>query len=412
MTRLFTEDIKFKALFDHATEGILVSDAGGVIQVANRSAERLFQYDSGELAGKKVEVLIPPRVAKVHSSLRAEFNLRPGARNMGHGRDLFAITKGGQEFPVEISLSPYGTEAGNFTIAFIIDITVRKNNEKAIEIQKAQLEALTGDLENRVRDRTLILEEALQQLELSRAELHAALEKERVLGDMKSRFVTMASHEIRTPLATILSSLTLVDKYIQANNKEKTDQHIRRIKSTIHELTTLLDDVLLVSHLEEGAVAVDEEQVSIDQVVENAIADVSGDSAAHRILYDHTGRVRIPVDRKILRSILVNIISNAVKFSPGGTEVFVNTYVDRRQLRIQVRDQGIGIPAGDRQHVFERFFRGGNVGAIPGTGLGLNIVARYIELLKGSIAAEPAQPNGTLIIINIPLDHAYKNPVD
>lgn len=412
MTSLFTEDIKFKALFDHATEGILVSDPGGVIQIANRSAERLFRYGSGELAGKKVEVLIPPRVAAIHSDLRKDFNLRPGARNMGHGRDLFAITKCGQEFPVEISLSPYGTEAGSFTIAFIIDITVRKNNEKAIEMQKAQLEALTGDLENRVRDRTLILEEALQQLEVSRAELHAALEKERELGDMKSRFVTMASHEIRTPLATILSSLTLVDKYIQANNKEKTDQHIRRIKSTIHELTTLLDDVLMVSRLEEGAVTIDEEQVSVKEVVENAIADVSADSSAHRIIYNRTGKERVPVDRKILRSILVNIISNAVKFSPGGTEVLVSAHADQRQLQVQVKDQGIGIPENDRPHLFERFFRGGNVGAIPGTGLGLNIVARYIELLKGSIAVEQAEPNGTLITINIPLDHAYKNPVD
>ncbi|MEO7530796.1 MAG: PAS domain S-box protein, partial [Sediminibacterium sp.] len=183
--------IQFKALFEYATEGILVADNLGIIQVANPAAEKLFEYNPGELGGQKVEILIPQRHAKNHGALRDKFNEHPDARTMGIGRDLFGLTKNGREFPVEISLSPYSTESGNFTIAFIIDISVRKKNEKSIVEQKSALEALARDLEKRVKDRTMILEEALQQLEISRKELNEALLKEKELNELKSRFVSM-----------------------------------------------------------------------------------------------------------------------------------------------------------------------------------------------------------------------------
>ena len=399
----FSNHIQFKALFEYATEGILVADENGHIQVANPSAERLFGYGPDELNGKKVEVLIPRRYAQHHDKLRGTFNAHPGARSMGRGRDLFGITKNGREFPVEISLSPYETEFGNFTIAFIIDISARKKDETAIELQKNELENLTRELEKRVKDRTMILEEALEQLEISRKELHVALAKEKELNEMKSRFVAMASHEIRTPLTTILSSLSLINKYSETDNKEKQQQHIQRIKSSITNMTALLDDVLSISTLEEGRVLIFPDTLSLKGCVETVVQELSQSAnEGQSIQYTHSGISAISFDKKILRIILINLITNALKFSPEKTIVFVNTDVTNQDLSIRVQDHGIGIADEDKVHLFERFYRGGNATNIQGTGLGLSIIARYVELLKGIIKVDSHLHEGTTITITIP----------
>jgi PAS domain S-box-containing protein len=394
---------QFKALFDFATEGILVSDTNGIIQLANPSAERLFGYGTGELIDQKVEILIPQRFAKNHSKLREGFNAHPHARSMGNGRDLFGVAKNGREFPVEISLSPYTTDSGKFTIAFIIDISIRKANEESIIQQRSELKALALELEKRVKDRTMILEEALLQLEKSRIELNESLDKEKELNEMKSRFVSMASHEIRTPLTTILSSLALVEKYSETDNKERQQQHIKRIKSSIGNLTDLLDDVLSITRLEEGRIIVQAEEIDIEDCIKKLISELK-QIAGHgqEIRYTHHGLPRIYFDIKVLRIICINLVTNALKFS--GDQSVISVVVDTTddKITLVVSDDGIGIPEEDKVHLFERFFRGRNVSNIQGTGLGLNIVAKYVELIGGSISVESEINIGTTFTVTIP----------
>ena len=181
-----------EALFEHATEGIIISDRSGRIVKANPASERLFGYAKGELAGRVIEDLVPRRYADTHVRDRNTYNKNPHARAMGKNLDLFGRRKDESEFPVEISLSYYKQDNETFVIAFIIDITERKNHE-------ASIIRLNHELERKVEERTRVLREALVELEYSKEQLSVALAAERDLNDMKSRFVTMASHEFRTP---------------------------------------------------------------------------------------------------------------------------------------------------------------------------------------------------------------------
>jgi signal transduction histidine kinase len=152
--------------------------------------------------------------------LRDGFYKDPQNREMGSGRDLFGQKKDGDNFPVEVSLSSYKQNDRQYVIAFVVDITHRKEIERSMLQQQKQLEKVTNDirrmnteLEAKVEERTIILKEALQRLEQSQAELSEALDKERQLNEIKSRFVSMASHEFRTPLSSVLSSASLIGKY-------------------------------------------------------------------------------------------------------------------------------------------------------------------------------------------------------
>jgi PAS domain S-box-containing protein len=289
----------FEALFHFANEAILIVATDGTIVMANPAAEKLFGYDNGELLQKAVEVLIPQRFAANHHSLRNNFNQQPHARSMGVGRDLFGITQSGEEFPVEVSLSPFNSGSQKFIIAFIIDISIRKSNEADIQKKQLELEQLTTELEKRVKERTMILEEALQQLEISREELQESLEKEKELNEMKSRFVSMASHEFRTPLATILSSLSLANKYEELNNKEKRAHHIQRIKTAVVHMTDLLDDVLSISKLEEGKINVVIESFEIVSFANQLVQELQGLSKPGQIIqYKHQGGSLVFQDKK------------------------------------------------------------------------------------------------------------------
>ena len=155
------------ALFLFASEGIIVANESGEITRANPSAERLFGYETGELKGKKIELLIPKRLTHKHVDQRENYNHAPSPRTMGAGRELFALKKEGTEFPVEISLSPYVGTTGKYVIAFIIDITVRKQAEE-------KLKNYSAELEKQVKNRTLILEEAIQELEKTKIDLTKA----------------------------------------------------------------------------------------------------------------------------------------------------------------------------------------------------------------------------------------------
>ena len=382
------------ALFLYATEGIIVANDVGKITRINPSAEKLFGYEKGELLHKKIEVLIPARLTNNHEIHRKKYGKNPHPRSMGANMELFALKKDGQEFPVEISLSPYSSGQDNFVIAFIVDITNRKQTEE-------KLKNYSAELEKQVKNRTLILEEAIDELEKTKKELSIALSKEKDLNELKTRFVSMASHEFRTPLTTMMSSLSLITKYGEQN--ENQTKHVNKIKKSIHDLTDILNDFLSISKLEEGKVENMPEEINVKEFIEEIVADMQTMALSRQtLIYLHHGHEIVHVDRKILKHILFNLISNAIKFSKEGKEITIVCNALKSELSISVKDSGIGIPKEDQQHLFERFFRGHNVVHIQGTGLGLNIVARYVELMDGTINIESRENKGTTFTVKIP----------
>jgi PAS domain S-box-containing protein len=378
------------ALFMYATEGIVVTNKAGELVKVNPAAEKMFGYGKGELLGKKVEILVPSRYNHRHEKHRDNFSHNPHARSMGAGLDLYGLRKDGKEFPVEISLSPYTSDENSYVIGFVIDITLRKQAEE-------RLKNYSLELEKQVEKRTLIMSEAIEELEKTRDELNRALGKEKELSELKSRFVSMASHEFRTPLATVLSSLSLVQKYGEQGNKEKQTKHMMRIKTSITHLTDILNDMLSISKLEEGAISVSRESFDIKEFIIELIREMRPVCKNGQLLnYEHvTGKTIVNLDKKILRHIMFNLISNAIKFSPESKPIDITSLINGDKVILTVKDNGIGISKEDQNHLFERFFRAQNASNIQGTGLGLNIVAKYVEVLDGTVECESELDTGT-----------------
>jgi PAS domain S-box-containing protein len=385
------------ALFEYATEGIIISDTNGKIIKANPSSERLFRYPPGELTGKVIEDLVPTRYRETHKHDRSDYYRNPRARSMGAHIDLRAKRSDGTEFPVEISLSYYKQREDTYVIAFIIDITERRKYEDNIV-------RLNQELEQKVEERTKVLQEALNELEKSRQQLSLALDTEKELNDMKSRFVTMASHEFRTPLSTILSSTALIGQYNQTDANPKVTKHVQRIKSAVTNLTLILNDFLSAEKLEDGKVVAKPEEADLQELSNQVMAEIQGIlKEGQKIQYVHKGPSVAVFDSQILRNILLNLLSNAVKFSPENKPVKLTTAIGEDKLLVEVSDEGVGIPLDEQQHLFDRFFRARNVTNIQGTGLGLSIVSKYLEMTDGSIHFKSEPGKGTTFYVSVPL---------
>ena len=407
------ELVHITSLFENATEGFVVTNSKGSIILVNPSACRMFEYEAEELIGQKIEILVPTQYQKRHVKLRDDFYNDPRNRVMGHGRDLHGLKKSGINFPVEVSLSTYLESGERYVIAFIIDITHRKEIEKSMVRQQEQLEhvsnemrRLNAELEAKVEERTIILKEALQRLEQSQEELSEALDKERQLNEIKSRFVSMASHEFRTPLSTVLSSASLLTKYKDAEDQPKRERHIEKIKASVKQLNDILEDFLSLGKLDEGKVAVSVNEFSLNDLIQDVIDEMKGLAKdKQKIVYSMNYGELIATDKKLLRNVLINLISNAIKFSGEDSSVWVNSNVNNGTVNISVKDEGIGISDDDKIHLFSSFFRGKNVLNIQGTGLGLHIVKRYMDLLDGEVNLESQLGKGTTITIKIPIKH-------
>lgn len=414
---------QFEALFYFATIGIVVTDSRGIIVNFNTQAEQQFGFTKTEVIGQPVEVLIPRNVTPKHESYRHKFYEAPSPRAMGHGRDLFAKRKNGSVFPCEVSLSNYRINDDLFVIAFVIDITVRKDQEAVVLNQKAELERVTTEikqlnagLEKKVEDRTKMLRETLSALEQSKEELSESLEKEKELGELKSRFVTMASHEFKTPLSTILSSAYLLEQYNDRDAADKRLKHISRIKNAVGDMRLILDDFLSLGKLEEGLI-----QAHIDRMDAESVFEAINDTVlemkvnlkkGQTIEFRHEGNRGVVIDKNLLKNILVNLLSNAIKFSPEKAAIEVICTITEDNFSLSVKDSGIGISDDDKQHLFERFFRAKNATNIQGTGLGLHIVAKYLELMNGSIELESALNQGSRFTIYIPQTNIFLDEKD
>lgn len=398
------------SLFENATEGIILTNGIGNIVLVNPAAEKMFGYNSGEIIGKPIEVLIPDKVKPHHHELREGFYKHPSNRVMGHGRDLHGKCKDGTNIPVEVSLSHYKKDNELFVIAFIIDITKRKaietsmiNQQKELEKVSNEIRLLNAELETKVEERTLILKEALQRLEQSQSELSEALDKERQLNEIKSRFVSMASHEFRTPLSTVLSSASLLTKYTTTEEQEKRTRHIDKIRSSVKHLNDILEDFLSLGKLDEGKVQSTVNEFNLHEFLTDITEELKGLlKNGQYIDLKYNGNTIIYTDKKLLKNVIINLITNAIKFSDENSEITVTADNDDTKTIIRIQDHGIGIAEDDLQHLFSSFFRGANAVNIQGTGLGLHIVKRYLDLIEGEVTVNSQLGQGTIITLIIP----------
>jgi signal transduction histidine kinase len=283
-------------------------------------------------------------------------------------------------------------------IAFVSDVTLKRKVEMELILKNQQINQLNETLEQEVEARTQALQNTLNKLEVNAKELEISLEKEKVLGDLKTRFVSMASHEFRTPLTSILGSATLIEKYTKEEDQPKREQHINRIKSSVSHLTEILEEFLSVGKLEDGKLEIHPTEFSIQDFIQDILTDFT----------TYTQPIRLELaedftcfqDASILRKVIFNGLSNALKFSQK--EVVLRVLRRDEVVELCIVDQGIGISEEDQKHLFERFFRGGNATVIQGTGLGLHLVDRYMRLLGGNVQIKSELNVGTELCIQFP----------
>lgn len=394
----------FRILFESAGEGLILVDKEGTILMLNPRVEEMFGYNKDELAGQKVEILIPEESREKHVAHRQTYDQHPKKRSMGEGYDLLGRRKDGSRFPVEISLNYFHAGDEMVVMALITDITERKRIE-------SEFHKLNEELEKRVDERTQMLAGAIHELEytnksLEKAEeeVRKALEKEKELSELKSRFVSTASHEFRTPLATILSSVSLIGKYTKPEDAEKREKHIERIKSSVNNLREILNDFLSLEKVQAGKIEPRLSEIELESFTKSVVDEIHVlAKQGQSIICEYKGEKRpVMLDPQLLKNILINLLSNAIKFSnEDGTIRFI-TEITNEGCVFTVSDQGIGISEEDQRHLFEQFFRAKNAINIQGTGLGLNIVKKYIELMGGTISCHSELNQGTTFSVNFP----------
>ena len=305
------------------------------------------------------------------------------------------------------NFSNYGLQYGSALEVILLSVAIidrfkqfREQSIKRLNELNVFRKKVNEELEQKVKDRTIVLHETLSQLEVSKDELAKALEKEKEVSDLKSRFVSTVSHEFRTPLSTILTSASLIKSYV--NDALKRERHVHRIEESVTHMNAMLEDLLSLGKLEEGLIEVRRDIFDINEFLGNLTQEMAETTKRKNpILYSFEGIKDVNTDKRLVKNILINLISNAVKFSEAGKPVSVVAKANQELITISVTDAGIGISEEDQKHLFTRFFRGQNAANIKGTGLGLHIVTKYLELLDGSISLSSKLDEGTTFTITI-----------
>jgi len=214
----------------------------------------------------------------------------------------------------------------------------------------------------------------------------------------------MASHEFRTPLSTVLSSAFLLSKYTKEDEQQKRDRHIEKIKNSVKHLNDILEDFLSMGKLDEGKVSTMICEMNLEECIKETVDEIKPFmKKGQYIVQLYEGDQTLYSDKKLLRNIIINLVSNAIKFSEEGKKIGIRTSHSNGQVSIEISDEGIGVGKEDQEHLFSSFFRGANATNIQGTGLGLHIVQRYAALLGGSVVLQSELNEGTTVTIFLPI---------
>ena len=379
-----------EAIIATAIDGIITIDDRGKIESLNPAALKLFGYTLDEVIGKNIAVLMPEPDKSAHDGYIARYEHTGEKKIIGKGREVRGLRKDGSTFPFRLAVSEVQYENRKIYTGFVHDLSKEKEAEEKLREYASELEEL-------VEERTKSLKKTVSALREAKEEVSLSLEKEKELNQMKSRFVSMASHEFRTPLSSVQLSSSLIEKYAAPFENPNIQKHVGKIKNAVGNLTTILNDFLSLERLEAGRVEpafTEFDLVKLSEEVTEEMQMIA--KQAQHIIYQHTGlESTIKLDQNLLRNCMINLISNAIKYSGENTFIEFNTEINDQQCVVTIRDNGIGIPDSDQKYLFQPFFRAHNTGDVPGTGLGLNIVLRYATLMDGSLDFESTINQGT-----------------
>ena len=363
MTSFVSEKEKrLNALLETVPNGIMVVDEVGTITLTNSEAERMFGYEPGELIGKSVEILIPPKVREYHPTLRMGFVQNPSRRKMGAGRDLSGFRKDGVEFPVEVGLNPLETETGLVVVASVVDITERKRHEQ---------------------------------------QLHDAYEEVQRRNQEMEQFVYTISHDLRSPLVATMGFVEFIKEDIEAGNFAEVNDALERIARANKRMQQLIDDLLQLSRagrLELKLKSVDLSRL-IAEVVDSASQVVKEKGVEIEIANDFPVVV---VDGDRLFQVFENLFMNALKYGTSGSDSQIRFFWEDagEEVRICIADNGQGIPEEYHRKIFGLFQRLDT--SQEGTGVGLAIVTRIIDLHHGRVWVESTPGAGAAFWVALP----------
>jgi len=377
---------RYRKLLEAAPDAILEVNQEGQIMLLNEAAERMFGYSRGELLGLNVESLVPASMRGGHARHRASYAERPNTRPMGTGLELQGQRKDGSLFPVEISLSPNWIAGSLHVIASVRDISERKSVEDRLRALREQYTAELTIKNEQLEARNLEVERANSQ---------------------KTEFLASMSHELRTPLHTIIGFSELLTEQLEGPLTEKQQRFVGHILQDARHLLELINEILDISKIESGRLELKRESFDFSQIVEEVLGGVRHQAATKNISVENKNSFRhsLYADRLRVKEILYNLLNNAVKFTPDGGRVWLESFGERDTLHIAVCDTGIGIPAKEHPSIFEKFYQVGDTtgGVREGTGLGLPITKHLVELHGGSISVESRPGAGSRFILTLPL---------
>jgi two-component system sensor kinase FixL len=416
--KIFEQGKAMWSILDTAIDGIVIIDQKGTIQIANKAVLKMFGYVEEDIIGKNVKILMPSPDRDKHDQYLHNYNTTRVPQIIGTGREVLARKSDGSTFHIRLAISEVVLDDFVFFTGILHDLTLQKRAEE-------ELLTFTLELETKVKQRTEELSDVINKLlklnkefkveiaerieieatlKRKEEELKLLLDKEKEINQMKSRFVSMASHEFRTPLATVLSSASLIEKYTEGHQQENRSRHVKKIRNAVNNLTNILNDFLSLGKLEEGSIAPKPEPFEINAFVNDLVEEIS-------VLLKPGQSIDLTIDDQLsllysdprfLYNSIVNILSNASKYSDENKTIKFSVVDQGKEVVFIIKDQGMGIPEKEQVHLFNRFFRAQNAINVQGTGLGLHIVRRYMDLLNGRITYESELDNGSTFRLHIP----------
>ncbi|MFL6446153.1 MAG: PAS domain S-box protein [Bryobacteraceae bacterium] len=377
---------RFRDLLEAAPDSIIEVDEGGVIVLVNAATEQMFGYLREELQGRNIDLLVPEELRHRHAQNRAAYANLPTRRPMGTGIRLYGQKRDGTKFPVEISLSPVHSPEGLRISAAIRDVTDRQNAEQDFRDIQARL--------------TAELSRTNRELEVRSREAEEA-------NRLKSEFLASISHELRTPLHTIIGFSELLGEELEGALNDKQRRFVGHIHKDSLHLLELINDLLDLSKIEAGRLDLHLETFDATQAAREELNSVAPAAQAKHISLEFAPCAPIPVhaDRIRFRQILLNLLSNGVKFTPEGGCISVDCSSDGKIAQFCVADSGLGIPRNEHATIFDKFHQVGSTtnGVREGTGLGLAITKHLVEQHNGRIWVDSEPGNGSKFCFTLPI---------